>query len=128
MAKRTIPIPTEFRRPHRFITATRKAASGRRPREDGRLRIGGAEGIVYMTVTREKLRRALLIAQAIFKEAERRGYAVEAIADKGYGMHAGVAVVVRGHAYSIEITELQDRVRFTEEELADWDSQETKNF
>jgi len=74
------------------------------------------------------LRRALLIAQAIFKEAERRGYAVEAIADKGYGMHAGVAVVVRGHAYSIEITELQDRVRFTEEELADWDSQETKNF
>lgn len=128
MVEGTIPIPTELRRPHRFITATRKAASGRRPREDGRLRIGAAEGIVYMTVTREALRRALLVAQAIFKEAERRGYAVEAIANEGYGRHAGVAVVIRGHSYSIEITELQDRVQLTEEELADWDRQETKNF
>jgi hypothetical protein len=126
MTEPSIPIPTELRHPHRFVTATRHAASGRRPGEDGRLRIGGVEGVIWMAVTREQLRRALLIAQAIFKEAERSGYAVEPIADKGYGRHAGVAVVIRGHAYAIEITELQDRVPLTDEELADWDRQEAR--
>jgi hypothetical protein len=126
MAAPTIPIPTELRRPHPFVSATRQAASGLRLLEDGRLKVGGTEGVVWMTVTREQLRRALLVAQAIFKEAETRGDAVEAIAGKGYGRHAGVAVVIRGHAYAIEITELQDRIPLTDEELADWDRQEAR--
>jgi hypothetical protein len=37
-----------------------------------------------------------------------------------------VAIVIRGHAYAIEITELQDKVPMTEADLADWDRQEAK--
>jgi hypothetical protein len=126
VAEPTIPIPSELRRPHPFITATRQAASGQRPHDDGRLGIGGREGVIWMTVTREQLRRALLVAQAIFKEAERRGYSIEAVKKSSYGHHAGVAVVIRGHAYAIEIAELQDKVPMTPEELTDWDRQEAK--
>jgi hypothetical protein len=124
MAEPTIPISVELRRPHPFITATRQAASGLRPLEDGRVSVGGKQGVIWMTVTREQLRRALLVAQAIFKEAERRGYSVEAIKKNSYGHHAGVAVVIRGHAYAIEITELQDKVPMTPDELTEWDRQE----
>jgi hypothetical protein len=126
LAEPTIPIPTELRRPHRFITATRRAASGERPLEDGRISIGGQEGVIWMTVTRDQFRRALLVAQAIFKEAERRGYSIEAITKSSYGHHAGVSVVIRGHAYAIEITELQDKVVLAKEELDDWDRREAK--
>jgi hypothetical protein len=124
VAEPTIPIPTELRRPHSSITATRQAASGQSPLEDGRISVGGKEGVIWMTVSREQLRRALLVAQAISKEAERRGYSVEAINGSSYGHHAGVAVVIRGHAYAIEITELQDKVPLSEEELAEWDRRE----
>jgi hypothetical protein len=125
MAEPTIPIPSELRRPHRFVTATRQAASGRTPQEDGRIRVGGT-GVVRLTVTREQLRRALLVTDAILKEAEKRGHSVEAVDRTGYGDKPGVAIVVRGHHYTIELTELQDRVPLTAEELAEWDRQEAK--
>jgi hypothetical protein len=125
MAEPTIPIPSELRRPHRFVSATRQAATGRKPQEDGRIRVGGT-GVVRLTVTRDQLRRALLVCDAIFKEAERRGYTIEAVERSGYGDKPGVAIVVRGHRYTIELTELQDRVALTAEELAEWDRQEAK--
>ena len=90
------------------------------------MRIGGREGVVWMTVTREHFRRALLVAQAICREAERRGYSIEAIKKSSYGHHAGVGVVIRGHAYAIEISELHDKVPMTSTELADWDRRDAK--
>jgi hypothetical protein len=126
VAEPSIPIPIEFRRPHRFVSATRQAASGKRALEDGRLSVGGTEGVIRLTVTRDQLGRALLVAQAIFKEAERRGYLVESVKRDSYERHAGVAVVIRGHAYAIEIGELQDKVPLSPEELSDWDRHEGK--
>ncbi len=126
VAEPTIPIPSELRRPHPLVTATRQAATKERPNEDGRISVGGSEGVIWLTVSREQLRRALLVAQAIFNEAKRRGYDVEPVKGRGYGHHSGVGVVIRGHAYPIEITELQDKVPLTEEELAEWDRREAK--
>jgi hypothetical protein len=126
MADPTIPIPTELRRPHPFVTATRQAAATASQLEDGRIAVGGREGVVWITVSRQQLRRALLVAQAIFKEAERRGYEVKAVKKSSYGHHAGAAIAIRGHAYAIEITELHDKVPLTADELADWDRREAK--
>jgi hypothetical protein len=126
VAEPTIPVPTGLRRPHPFVAATRDAAAGLKPAEDGRLNVGGREGIVWMRVTRARLHRALLVAEAILREAERRGYTIEPIKGRGYGHHSGVAVSVRGHAYSIEISELFDRVPLTAEETAEWERREAK--
>lgn len=126
VAEATIPIPTQLRRPHPFVTATREAAAKTQRNGDGRLSVGGKEGVIWMTVSRDQLRRALLVAQAIFDESQRRSYDVQPVKGQGYGHHSGVGVVIRGHAYTIEIIELQDKVPLTDEELVEWDRREAK--
>ena len=73
----------------------------------------------YLHVSREQLRRALLIGQALVAEAERRGYEIQPI-EKSYNHRAGIALVVRGHAYAFEIVEMTDRLSMTEAELERW--------
>lgn len=116
----TITIPTELRRPHRLVAATREATTGLTPREDGRLEVRPREGVAHLVVTREQLRRALLVLHAIAAEAQRRGFDFAAIDKDGYGHRAGVGVVIRGHTYTVEITEELDRVALSESELAAW--------
>jgi hypothetical protein len=113
-------VPSDLRGAHRFVTATRDAAVGRRAAEDGRISVGPRAGVVHMVLSRELLRRALLIAQAVVGEAERRGWGVTS--DRGAGVHGphGVAVVVGGHAYPIEIHEVTETVPFTDEEVRAW--------
>ncbi len=116
-----IPIPTELRRPHPLVTATQQAASGLKPRDDGRLEIGSKKGIAHLVVSREHLRRALLVLQAIAAEAVRRGHTLRAVDKSDYGERAGVAVVVGGHEYTVEIQEITDRVPLTDAERAEWE-------
>jgi hypothetical protein len=99
-----IPVPNALRRPHHFVAATRDAAKGLKPRDDGRLEVGPRPGVVHLLVSREHLHRALLILQAIFKEAERHGYEVKATR-RDQGETPGVGIVVRGHAYPLYIAE-----------------------
>jgi hypothetical protein len=61
----------------------------------------------------------LLIGQALVAEAERRGYEIHPI-EKSYNHRAGIALVVRGHAYAFEIVEMTDRLSMTEAELRRW--------
>jgi hypothetical protein len=87
---------------------------------DGRLRLAPRPGVVRLVVTREQLQRALLIAQGLLKEAEQRGYEVRAVEKAAYDTRAGIAIVVREHAYPIEITEQTDRLPVTAAEIEDW--------
>jgi len=52
----------------------------------------------------------LLLLQAVFGEAQRRGYGVVPTKHESYGPPAGVAIDLRGHRYAVEVTELTDRV------------------
>jgi hypothetical protein len=115
-----ISIPTELRRPHRLVAATRDAAVRLKPREDGRLEVGPRKGVAHLVVTRGELRRALLVLHAIAAEAIGSGYEIAAVDKDGYGHRAGVAVVIRDHAYTVEISEDLDRVPLSATELAAW--------
>lgn len=75
-------MPASLRNPHRFVAQTRDAKV--RAGVEGRVEIGPAEGVVRMSISKAQLRRALLILQALFAEAERRGYEVVALC----GRHA----------------------------------------
>jgi hypothetical protein len=119
MPELAFPIPNQLRRPHRHVAATREAAVGQRPQEDGRLRIGGREGIARLVVSHDQLRRSLLILQGLFAEAERLGYSVGPIGGS-YNHSAGVAIVIRGHAYAIQLSELTDRFPLEGEDLERW--------
>ena len=103
-----IQVPSELRRPHPVIAATRDAAHLLKPDESGRLDVGRRSGVLYLHVSRGQLRRALLIGNAVLTEAERRGYRVEGV-NKAHDHRAGVAINVRGHAYALEIHEMTDR-------------------
>jgi hypothetical protein len=72
-----------------------------------------------LKVSRDQLRRALIILQAIFAEADRRGWGVEP-SEGGYGDKAGVGIRVRGHTYTVSITETTDRIQLTDDELERW--------
>jgi hypothetical protein len=115
-----ITLPETLRGAHRFITQTKQAATGRRAGAEGRLIIGPAAGVVYMTVTREQLPRALRLSQAIITEALRRDWSVEAHDGSGYGDRPGVAIVIRGHRYPLEVVEITETLPFTEQEIDDW--------
>jgi hypothetical protein len=80
-----------------------------------------------LIVSREQLRRALLVLHAIVREAERRGHEVAAVNKSGYGDRPGIGVVIRGHAYQIEITEATDRVPLTQAEIAEWERRDNRH-
>src|SRR5262249_6326725 len=94
----SVPVPTSLRRPHHFVEATRQYYAGVRPDDDGRMRPGPHEGVAHLIVSKPALRRALLYMQAIFGEAEQRGW--EIAPSRGYES-TGVAIVVRGHSYPV---------------------------
>src|SRR5690242_6978461 len=98
-----VEIPSALRGAHPSVRATRDAARGLKQRDDGRIEIGPSPGIGHLVVSRGELTRALLVLQAVFNEAKRRGYEIAASNKSGYGDRPGVAVVVRGHSYPIEI-------------------------
>jgi hypothetical protein len=123
-----VEIPSTLRGAHPFVRATRDAARGAKQRDDGRIEIGPRRGIAHLVVSRGELPRALLVLQAVFNEAKRRGYEIGASDKSGYGDRAGVAVVVRGHLYAIEITEMVDRVPLTEMEIEEWERQNARRF
>jgi hypothetical protein len=114
-----IAVPEALRRPHRLVVATRDAFSGVKPDETGRLQLRPRAGAAYLHVSRDELRRALLILQAIVAEAERRGWEVKP-AEGGYGDKAGIGIRLRGHTYAVWITEMTDRIPLTEAELERW--------
>jgi hypothetical protein len=84
-----------------------------RPPSNKGLRPSLARRALSLYVSREQLRRAVLIGQALVAEAERRGYEIHAI-KKSYNHRAGIALVVRGHAYAFEIVGMTDRLSMTE--------------
>jgi hypothetical protein len=86
-------------------------------RDDGRIAIGPRAGIVHMVLSRELLRRALLIAQAICAESERRGWGDRWLRRLRLWQSRRGRVVVRGHAYPLEFQELTETLPFTEEEV-----------
>jgi hypothetical protein len=120
VAEAAVKIPTTLRRPHPCVTATNRAVSRAGRRDDGRLEIGGRPGVARMVVSRPQVRPALLLLQAIFREAERRGWRVVSLEHERYRSVAGVAIEIRGHPYPIEATELVDRVPLTKEDLENW--------
>lgn len=113
-----IPIPQRLRKPHPFVIATRQAAAAEAPAADGRITVVGG-GVVHLVVSPGLVRRRLLILQALLVAAKRRRYAVQAIDGSTIGP-PGVAFVVAGHVYPVQITELQSPVPVTEEDIAAW--------
>jgi hypothetical protein len=74
------------------------------------------EGVARLIVSKRGLRRALLVLQAVFVEAERRGWSV----GPDSWSPPGVAMVVRGHKYAVSVHELHDRVPMTVAEVESW--------
>lgn len=120
MADAEIAVPDALRRPHRFVIVTREGFRGVKPDETGRLQLRARAGVAYLHVSRDQLRRALLILQAIVAEAERRGWEIKPD-DGGYGDKAGVGIRLRGHTYTVSITEMTDRIPLSDAELERWD-------
>jgi len=114
-----VQVPPTLRRPHRFVATTRDAARGARTDEQGRLQLGGAEDVARIVVSRPQFHRALLILQALFAEAERRGFDVK-VAKDSWNKAGFVAIIIRGHAYPVGISEMTDRVPMTDQELDRW--------
>src|SRR5262249_52982848 len=106
----------QLRKPHPLVETTREFYLGVRPDEDGRMRPGPREGVAHLIVSKPALRRALLYLQAIFIDAERRGW--EVAPSRGYEM--GVAIEIGGHSYPVAMHELHDRVPVTEADIARW--------
>jgi hypothetical protein len=120
MAETRIAVPERLIRPNPLITATRDAATGLKAGEDGRITVGPHPGVVYMVLSRSLLRRALLIVQAVFSEAERRDWEAVTHAGRGYGERAGAAIVVRGHVYPLEVHEKTEAIPFDEQDIQKW--------
>lgn len=116
----TIPVPEQLRRPHPFVAATRDAAIGLRPGDDGRLRLGPEAGVFQIVVSRPLLRRTLRILQAVCAESERRGWEMQALRDTRYHRRLGAAIVIRGHTYPVEVREQTTPIPFTEGEIEEW--------
>jgi hypothetical protein len=120
MSSSPINVPEKLTRPHPFITATRRAATGLKAEEDGRITIGPQPGLIYMVLSRRFLPRALRIVQAVFSEAERRGWEVVSHERSSYDGHAGAALLARGHTYPVEVHEPTETMPFTKQEIEEW--------
>jgi hypothetical protein len=116
----TDPIPHDLRGAHRYIRATRSAASGLKAEPDGRLRLGPRSGVVHMQIGRQRLHRGLALAHGMISGALRRGWQIEAYGGSRYGYRAGVAMAVREHRYPIEIHEETRALAFTESDIEKW--------
>jgi hypothetical protein len=77
-----IPVPATLRKPNPLVKETRRFYAGVRPDDDGRMRPGPRAGVAHLIVSTPALRGALLYLQAIFAEAERRGWEVTSL--RGY--------------------------------------------
>lgn len=73
-----------------------------------------------MAVSRATLHRALLLAHGMITGAVRRGWAIEAYGQAADGTRAGVAIVIGGHRYPLEIHEETRALAFTPAEIAAW--------
>jgi hypothetical protein len=76
-----------------------------------------------MVLSRQLLRRALLVVQGLLGEALKRGWQVVTHVRPGYESHPGVAIEIRGHRYPIEVHELTETIPFTDAEIAVWRSE-----
>ena len=114
-----VHVPSRLNRPHRFVATTREAARGARTDEEGRLQLRWDDDVVRVAVSKAQFQRALLILQALFVEAERRGLEVNVSKDP-WVRRGGVAIVIRGHSYPVAISEMTDRVPMTEQEIERW--------
>jgi hypothetical protein len=115
-----IAVPAQLRGAHQFVLATREAAAGLTPDMAGRLHVGPRPGVVYMVLSRQLVRRALLVVEGSLREAVKRGWQVIAYTRSGYDDHPGVAIEIRGHCYPIEVHELTETIPFTDAEIAAW--------
>jgi hypothetical protein len=112
-------IPSTLRSPHRVVTATREAAVGLSPAADGRLEIGRIPGIAHLKVSREQLRRALVVLQGTLRGAGARGWEIVDV-KKAYDHPAGIGIAVRGEVHRIQIFEFTDSRPMTPGERAAW--------
>jgi hypothetical protein len=99
-----VPVPGRLVRPHRLVESALGAAGELRPDETGRLRLR-ADGCPSLTVSRAALPRALRIVQAVYTEAERRGYTLVPAG----GQDSGVALVCRENAEAVAVWEETDK-------------------
>jgi hypothetical protein len=81
---------------------------------------------VHLQLSRPLLGRGLRILQAVFDEAERRGWEVAEVGKEGYLRRAGVAIVVGRHAYRVELHEQTETVPFTPDEIRAWRERESR--
>ncbi|WP_251072470.1 hypothetical protein [Streptomyces sp. ISL-43] len=102
-----INVPDVLNRPHPLVRATRKALGRSRTMVDTR----GAPEVIPLLLSRPLVDRALRIMDALLTEAENRGYQVEAHTElhRGEPVHS-VAVVIRGRAFPLSLTELTTKV------------------
>jgi hypothetical protein len=111
---------TRLTRLHVFVAATRKAAQQSHNLDpQGRTQVGPTAGLVRLSVSRRQLQRALLVVQALFAEAERRGHGLKESNDH-WGLYRGVAIVIRGHDYAVRISELSSSIPVREPDLIKW--------
>jgi hypothetical protein len=115
-----IAVPTTLRGAHRFVTATREAATGLTAASDGRIHVGPEPGVVHIVLSRPLLRCALLVVQRLLREAAKRDWEVIRHGGSGYGDRPGVAIAIRGHQYPVEVHELIEKVPFTAAEITAW--------
>ncbi|MFJ8255617.1 hypothetical protein [Streptomyces sp. NPDC094466] len=102
-----IDVPEVLDRPHPLVRATRKVLG----RSQGTVDTRGRAEVIPLYVSRPLVDRALRIMHAFLTEAESRGYTAETQTDleRGEAVHT-VAIVIRGHAYPLALTERTTRV------------------
>ncbi|CAM5543083.1 hypothetical protein Sdia_48140 [Streptomyces diastaticus subsp. diastaticus] len=102
-----VDVPEILDRPHRLVRVTRKALGRSQRVTDTR----GKPAVIPLYLSRPLADRALRIMHALFTEAERRGYTVEAQSDlqRGEAVHT-VAIMIQCRAFPLALTERTTKV------------------
>jgi hypothetical protein len=72
--------------------------------------------VAHLVLSRPLLRRALLILQALTREAIRRRWEVTTYGGADSGGRSGIALTIRDHVYPLEVHELTETLPFTKDE------------
>lgn len=78
----TIPVENDFRKAHGLIRMSRTQLEGMTPDRYGRVGPGWREKCVNILTTKQNLRRALLILDAVFRGLEAKGHKAEVVGDR----------------------------------------------
>lgn len=115
-----VPIPPDLRGAHECVRNSRERLKGRRADATGRIEMRWRIGCFGLLVSRDHVRRALLMLHALTAEAARRGMDVQQVDREGQSRICGAGIGEKDHVTLVEVHEQTDRLKLTPAEIAAW--------